>query len=74
MRETNEVNALFTFLSFLMLPAILLLFFGLRSWYIGWQQDDEDRLRLGKMLTMFGILFTSIIIICSYFLKGKLPG
>ncbi len=74
MKETNEVNAVFALLSFLMLPAVLLIFFGARNWYLGLEKGDEDKLRLGKMFTMFGIIFTAIIIICSYFLKGSLPG
>jgi len=74
MRETNEVNALFAFLSFLVLPALLLLFFGARNWYQGVQSENEDKLRWGKMFTMFGAIFLVIILICSYFLKGRLPG
>jgi ABC-type transport system involved in multi-copper enzyme maturation permease subunit len=74
MRETNEVNALYAFLSFLLLPAILLLFFGIRNWYNGVQAGHEDKLRWGKMFTMFGVIFVVILLICSYFLKGKLPG
>ena len=73
MRETNEVNALFALLSFLMLPALLMLFFGLRNWYIGYQSRNENKLRWGKMFTMFGLIFAVIILICSYFLKGRLP-
>jgi uncharacterized membrane protein YidH (DUF202 family) len=74
MRETNEVNALYTLLSFLVLPALLLMVFGIRSWYFGNQQDNEDKMRLGKMMTMFGTIFTVILFICSYFLKGTIPG
>lgn len=74
MRETNEVNALFALLSFLMLPALLLLFFGIRQWYQGVQLHNEEKLRWGKMFTMFGVIFTVILLICSYFLKGTLPG
>ena len=74
MRETNEVNALFALLSFLLLPALLLLFFGVRNWYSGVQSANEEKLRWGKMFTMFGIIFTVILLICSYFLKGSLPG
>lgn len=74
MRETSQVNALFALLSFLMLPALLLLFFGLRNWYVGTQSNDEDKLRWGKMFTMFGVIFAAILLICSYFLKGSLPG
>ena len=74
MRETGEVNALFALLSFLMLPALLLVFFGIRNWYLGVQTGNEDKLRWGKMFTMFGVIFTVILLICSYFLKGSLPG
>lgn len=74
MRETHEVNALFALLSFLMLPALLLLFYGVRNWYLGVQYSNEEKLRWGKMFTMFGIIFTVILLICSYFLKGTLPG
>jgi ABC-type transport system involved in multi-copper enzyme maturation permease subunit len=74
MRETSEVNALYAFLSFLILPAALLLFFGVRNWYIGVQMGNEDKLRWGKMFTMFGVIFVVILLICSYFLKGSLPG
>jgi len=74
MRETNEINALFAFLSFLVVPALLLLFLGARNLYFGAQQGNEDKLRWGKMFTMFGVIFLAILIICSYFLKGKLPG
>lgn len=74
MRETNEVNALFTLLSFLMLPALLLLFFGVRNLYNGYQMRDEDKIRWGKMFTMFGLIFVVILLISSYFLKGSLPG
>ncbi len=72
MRETSEVNALYAFLSFLILPAVLLLFFGVRNWYIGVQTGNEDKLRWGKMFTMFGVIFVVILLICSYFLKGSL--
>ena len=74
MRETNEVNALYAFLSFLMLPAVLLLFFGIRNWYNGYQTSNQDQLRWGKMFTMFGVIFVVILLICSYFLKGSLFG
>ncbi len=74
MRETSEVNALYALLSFLMLPALLLLFYGVRNWYIGFQSGNEDKLRWGKMFTMFGVIFVVILLIGSYFLKGKLPG
>lgn len=74
MRETSEVNALYALLSFLMLPALLLLFYGVRNWYIGFQSGNEDKLRWGKMFTMFGVIFVMILLIGSYFLKGKLPG
>ncbi len=74
MRETNEVNALYTLLSFLVLPAMIFLIIGIRSWYFGMQQANEDKTRIGKMVTMFGIIFIVILFICSYFLKGSLPG
>ena len=74
MQQTNEVNALFALLSFLMLPALLLIFFGLRNWYAGSQSGNMDKLRWGKMFTMFGVIFAVILLICSYFLKGTLPG
>lgn len=74
MRETNEVNALYTLLSFLVLPAMIFLIIGIRSWYFGMQQANEDKTRIGKMMTMFGIIFLVILFICSYFLKGSLPG
>ncbi len=74
MRETSEVNALYAFLSLLILPAVLLLFFGVRNWYIRVKTGNEDKLRWGKMFTMFGVIFTVILLICSYFLKGSLPG
>jgi hypothetical protein len=57
----------------LLLPAALLLFFGARNWYQGVQFANEDKLRWGKMFTMFGAIFLVIILICSYFLKGRLP-
>lgn len=72
MKQVNEVNALYTLLSLLMLPAVLLLFFGLRNWYYGFQSGNEDKLRWGKMFTMFGVIFAVILLICSYFLKGSL--
>jgi uncharacterized membrane protein YidH (DUF202 family) len=74
MKETGEVNALFTLMSFLMLPAILLIALGLRNWYNGYQRQDVDKMLLGKMVTMFGVIFAAIVLICSYFLKGSLPG
>jgi hypothetical protein len=74
MRETNEVNALFTLLSFLMLPALILLFFGIRNLYNGYQLGEEDKIKWGKMFTMFGVIFVVILLISSYFLKGSLPG
>lgn len=74
MEVAGDVDALFAFVSFLLLPALLMLFFGVRSWYLGVQQAHEDKLRWGKMFTMFGIIFLVIIFISSYFLKGSLPG
>jgi heme/copper-type cytochrome/quinol oxidase subunit 4 len=38
------------------------------------QLQNEEKLRWGKMFTMFGVIFTVILLICSYFLKGTLPG
>jgi hypothetical protein len=73
MRETNEVNALFALLSFLMLPALILLFLGIRNFYVGYQSANEDKIRWGKMFTMFGIIFVVILLICTYFLKGSMP-
>jgi len=29
---------------------------------------------MGKMIAMFGIIFIVILFICSYFLKGTIPG
>jgi low temperature requirement protein LtrA len=74
MRETNEVNALYTFLSFLVLPAVLFMIFGVRTWYYGKLQENQDKIRMGKMIAMFGIIFIVILFICSYFLKGTIPG
>jgi uncharacterized membrane protein YqjE len=74
MRETNEVNALFALLSFLMLPALILLFLGIRNLYVGHQLANEDKVRWGKMFTMFGTIFVVILLICAYFLKGSFPG
>jgi hypothetical protein len=74
MRETHEVNAVFALISFLMLPALVLLFLGLRNLYLGYQLVDEDKTRWGKMFTMFGAIFMAILLICAYFLKGSLPG
>jgi hypothetical protein len=55
-------------------PAVLLLFFGIRNWYNGYQTGNQDQLRWGKMFTMFGVIFVVILLICSYFLKGSLFG
>lgn len=74
MRETNEVNAVFALVSFLMLPALILLFLGLRNLYIGHQLANEEKRRWGQMFTMFGVIFVVILLICAYFLKGSLPG
>lgn len=74
MRETNEVHALYALLSFLILPAALLLFFGVRNWYVGYQSANEDKKLRGKMFTMFGVIFAVIILICTFFLTGGLPG
>jgi hypothetical protein len=73
MQESAGVNALFALLSFLMLPAALLLFFGIRNWYAGIEERNEEKHRWGRMFTMFGVIFLVILGICSYFLKGSLP-
>lgn len=59
-------------LSFLMFPAVVLLSAGLLYWYRGYQFQNEDRLRLGRMLTMLGAIFLVILLITSSFLSGLL--
>ncbi len=63
------LNGLF---SLLMLPAVFMIVLGLRFWYRGAQQQQEDRLRMGKMLTMFGAVFFIILLICSWFLTSRM--
>jgi hypothetical protein len=67
-------TALAAFLSLLMLPATLMLALGIFLWYRGRLQSNEDRIRLGKMLTMMGIIFLTILLITSGFLNQILPG
>lgn len=55
-------------LSMLMFPATVILALGIFFWYKGRQLANEDRIRLGKMLTMMGIIFLTILLITSTFL------
>ena len=55
-------------LSMLMFPAALMLGLGLLFWYRGHLQQDEERLRLGRLLTMLGAIFLGILLITSNFL------
>lgn len=67
-------TALAALLSLLMFPATSMLVLGIFLWYRGRLLANEDRLRLGKMLTMMGIIFLTILLITSGFLNQILPG
>jgi len=60
-------TALEAFLSLLMLPAAIMIGLGLFFRNRGAMQQNEDKLRLGKMLTMFGLVFLIILLICTWF-------
>ena len=70
----NPIQAFSVLLTLMLLPAFLMLGFGLRFWYQGRQQQSEDRLRLGRMLFLFGIILLITVAIVSFFLTGKMPG
>lgn len=55
-------------LSMLMFPATVMLALGIYFWYNGRQMANDDRIRLGKMLTMMGVIFLVILLITSNFL------
>lgn len=57
----DAINAFSALIKLLFLPATLILGFGIYWWYQGHQLRHTDKLRLGKMLTMFGIIFMVIL-------------
>lgn len=68
MHLLDAATALVALLQLLMLPAVLMLAAGLWLWYFGHQQCIESRLRMGRMLTMMGIIFLVILLVTSQFL------
>lgn len=61
-------TAFYALLSMLMFPATAMLALGIFFWYRGRQLANDDRMRLGKMLTMMGVIFLAILLITSTFL------
>lgn len=59
-------------LSVLLFPAVVMLALGLLFWYRGYQQQDEERRRLGRLLTMLGAIFLVILLITGNFLLDLL--
>lgn len=68
----GAANAFYTLLSLLILPAAGMLAIGLFTWYRALQQQHEERKRLGRMLTMFGIVFLVILLVISAVLQDML--
>ncbi len=52
----NALQAFDSFIKILFLPAVILLMFGIYNWQQGVRLHMEDKRRVGKMLTMFGVI------------------
>lgn len=57
----DAINAFAALIKILFLPAAVMLGVGIYWWYQGSKLRNKDRLRLGKMLAMFGIIFMVIL-------------
>jgi hypothetical protein len=62
-------RALYALLTLLSVPAVWLLGTGIYYWVTGAQTLQPDRLRLGKMFTLLGAIFLSIVLITTWFLQ-----
>ncbi|QGW27092.1 hypothetical protein [Phnomibacter ginsenosidimutans] len=67
--EADKLHALLALLQLMLLPAMLMLLSGLIVWYKAHQIQQESRIRIGKMLTMFGSILLAIVLITSSFLQ-----
>jgi succinate dehydrogenase/fumarate reductase cytochrome b subunit len=65
-------TALDALLSLLMLPAAVMIGIGGFFWDRGATQQNEDRVRKGKMLIMFGAILLVILLVCSWFLNSQI--
>jgi hypothetical protein len=65
----NAAAALATLVEIMALPGALLSGIGGYMWYTGYSKHDENTIRLGKMLIMFGIILLVIVAILSSFLS-----
>lgn len=71
-RIPDSGHALAALLQLMLLPAILMLVAGVLVWYKGYQAEQESRIRIGKMLTMFGSILLTILLITAAFLSTLL--
>ena len=69
-RIPDSGHALAALLQLMLLPAMLMLVAGVVVWYKGHQARHESRIRIGKMLTMFGSILLVILLITSSFLQN----
>lgn len=67
--QADKLHALLALLQLMLLPAMLMLLSGIIVWYKGHQAQVESRIRIGKMLTMFGSILLVIVLITSSFIQ-----
>ena len=60
-------------LSLMTVLAAAMLAIGGWQWYKGWQAAQIEKLRLGRLITMFGVVLLVIAFIVSYFAIGEVP-
>jgi hypothetical protein len=60
-------------LSLITVLAVAMLAIGGWQWYIGHLTGQNEKLRLGRLVTMFGVVLLVIAFIVSYFAIGGIP-
>ncbi len=69
----NTEAAFATLLNMMAVPSVFLICLGGYFWRRGWQEKNENRARLGRMLLMFGVVFLTIVLILCYFIAAYQP-
>jgi uncharacterized membrane protein YidH (DUF202 family) len=60
-------------LSLMTMLAVAMLATGAWQWYMGRRAGQNEKLRLGRLITMFGVVLLVIAFVVSFFAVGALP-